>query len=91
MTGIISKGVYMGKIFGIADLPVSTIMTPFEPIVIPPDPTLEMIRTAEQTAKKYAITEDKFVPKELTRARSPKFLDMRNGFGKLMKHFSKKI
>ena len=24
----------MGKIFGISDLPVSTIMSPFEPIVI---------------------------------------------------------
>ena len=80
----------MGKSFGIADLPVSTIMTPFEPIVISPDPSLQAIKTAEQAAKKLAITEDKFIPKELTRAKSPKFLDMRNGFGKLMKHFSKK-
>ena len=25
----------MGKIFGISDLPVSTIMTPFEPVKVP--------------------------------------------------------
>ena len=80
----------MGKIFGIADLPVSTIMTPFEPIVVPSDPIEREIEAAEKFANKYALTEDKFNPKELTRARSPKFLDMRNGFGKLMKHFSKK-
>lgn len=81
----------MGKIFGIADLPVSTIMTPFEPIVIPPDPALKEIETAGKIAKSMKITEDKFIPKELTRAKSPKFLDMRNGIGKLMKHFSGKF
>ena len=81
----------MGKIFGISDLPVSTIMTPFEPIVIPPDPALKDIETATRFADKMKITEDKFCPKELTKARTPKFLDMRNGFGKLMKHFSGKI
>ena len=81
----------MGHIFGIADLPVSTIMTPFEPIVIPQDSILNDIRNAEKIARKMAITEDKFIPKELTRARTPKFLDLRNGFGKLMKHFSGKI
>ena len=75
----------MGKIFGIADLPVSTIMTPFEPIVVPPNPSLKEIKIA----KKYELTEDRFIPKNLTKARIPKFLDMRNGFGKLMKHFSK--
>lgn len=81
----------MGKIFGISDLPVSTIMTPFEPTVVPPDPTQKKIETTQKIAKSMKITEDRFIPKELTRARSPKFLDMRNGFGKLMKHFSKKI
>lgn len=81
----------MGKIFGIADLPVSTIITPFEPIVIPPDPALKEIELATKIAKKYEITEDRFTPKGLTRAKSPRFLDMKNGFGKLMKHFSKKI
>ena len=80
----------MGKIFGIADLPVSTIMTPFEPIVVPRDPLLKDIEEATRIAKKMEITEDKFIPKELTRARTPKFLEMRNGFGKLMKYFSGK-
>ncbi len=80
----------MGKIFGISDLPVSTIMTPFEPIVIPPDPALKEIEYAERVANKMQLREDRFVPKEFTRALRPKFLDMRNGFGKLMQHFSKK-
>ena len=79
----------MGKIFGIADLPVSTIMTPFEPIVVPQDPLLKEIEFAEKIAKRYELTEDRFIPKELTKARIPKFLDMRNGFGTLMKHFLK--
>ena len=81
----------MGKIFGISDLPASTIMTPFEPIIISPDSTTRNVELATKIAEKYKITEDKFIPKELTRAKSPRFLDMRNGFGKLMKHFSKKI
>ena len=81
----------MGRIFGISDLPVSTIMTPFEPVVVPEDPALKDIRKAAKIAKEMEITEDRFIPKELTKARMPKFIDMRNGFGKLMKHFSKKI
>lgn len=81
----------MGRIFGISDLPVSTIMTPFEPVVVPEDPALKDIRKAAKIAKEMEITEDRFIPKELTSARMPKFIDMRNGFGKLMKHFSKKI
>ena len=80
----------MGKIFGISDLPVSTIMTPFEPINVPQDPAIKEIEFAAQKAKKLEITQDRFIPKEFTRARIPKFLDMRNGIGKLMKHFSKK-
>ena len=80
----------MGKIFGISDLPVSTIMTPFEPITIQPNPSSKEIELAEKIAQKLALTEDRFIPKELSKARIPKFLDMRNGFGKLMKHFSKK-
>ena len=81
----------MGKIFGISDLPVSTPMTPFEPIVVPKNPNLEAIEKATEIANKYAITEDRFIPKASTKARIPKFIDMRNGFGKLMKHFSKKL
>ena len=81
----------MGKIFGIADLPISTIMSPFEPIVIPEDPAKRQIEAAEKIAKKMEITEDRFIPKELTKAKTPKFLDMRNGIGKLMRHFSGKV
>ena len=81
----------MGKIFGIADLPISTIMSPFEPIVIPEDPAKRQIEAAEKIAKKMEITEDRFIPKELTKARTLKFLDMRNGIGKLMRHFSGKV
>ena len=81
----------MGKIFGIADLPISTIMSPFEPIVIPEDPAKRQIESAEKIAKKMEITEDRFISKELTKAKTPKFLDMRNGIGKLMRHFSGKV
>jgi len=81
----------MGKIFGISDLPVSTIITPFEPIIVPQDPAIKQIKEAEQFVKKNSITQDRFIQKALTRARIPKFIDMRNGIGKLMKHFSKKI
>ena len=80
----------MGNIFGISDLPVSTIMTPFEPIIVPRDPALREIELATKKAKELEITQDRFIPKALTRARVPKFLDMRNGIGKLMQHFSKK-
>lgn len=80
----------MGKIFGISDLPVSTIMTPFEPMIIPQAPTKE-VELATKVAKELEITQDRFIPKTLTKARSPKFLDMRNGIGRLMKHFSKKV
>lgn len=81
----------MGKIFGISDLPVSTIMTPFEPISIPQSLMSKEANIAAKTAKELEITQDRFMPKALTKARSPKFLDMRNGIGKLMKHFSKKV
>lgn len=81
----------MGKIFGIADLPISTIMTPFEPIVVPQDPALAEIEYAAKLAEKYRLSQDKYTPKEITKAKTPKILDMRNGFGKLMSHFFKKI
>ena len=38
----------MGKIFGISDLPVSTIMTPFEPIIVHKDPTSENIEKPDK-------------------------------------------
>ena len=81
----------MGKIFGISDLPVSTIMTPFEPVVVPQDMTQKDIEIAPRKAKELAMKSDRFTPQISTRARAPKFLDMRNGIGKLMAHFSKKV
>ena len=78
----------MGKIFGIADLPVSTIMTPFEPLIDfkPPfhDET-DFVR--ENMFNKQQP--DTFVSKTRTIKSNP-VTKMRNGFGKLMKHFSKK-
>ena len=65
-------------------------MTPFEPIIIPPDPALKEIEQATKIANEYRITEDRFTPKEFTRAKSPRFINMKSGFGKLMKHFSGK-
>lgn len=76
----------MGKIFGISDLPVSTIMTPFEPVVIPA-PTHAELRKAVNTADKP----DVFVSKNLPKKNQKSFIDMRNGIGRLMKSFSKKL
>lgn len=80
----------MGMIFGISDLPVSTIMTPFEPLhdFKPPfEDELDYIRKC-----KYSNVDNKadtFVTKT-AKAKSNPVISMRNGFGKLMKHFSKK-
>ena len=76
----------MGKIFGISDLPVSTIMTPFNPIIL--QPKVQEIKNTEKLAKKQCIMQDKFISQKFTKVR--KFTDMKNGFGKLMSHFSKK-
>jgi hypothetical protein len=75
----------MGKIFGISDLPVSTIMTPFEPVVEFKNHKIE----AEKPSK-IESSRDVFLP-EIRVVKSNPFIRMRNGFGKLMKHFSKKI
>jgi len=76
----------MGKIFGISDLPVSTIMTPFEPIVEFKNPYKE---TKSKTTSKIEQSKDVFLP-ENTGIRSNPIISMRNGFGKLMKHFQRK-
>ncbi len=76
----------MGKIFGISDLPVSTIMTPFEPI-IDFKPQYKKTKTVLVDQKP-----DVFIPTtKLPKKNSKSFVNMRNGFGKLMKHFSKKL
>jgi hypothetical protein len=81
----------MGKIFGIADLPVSTIMTPFEPIVEFQKPFEDDFDYATKTyERKFEQKADTFVSRK-PRTQSNPFVKMRNGFGKLMKHFSKKI
>ena len=74
----------MGKIFGISDLPVSTIMTPFEPVDISPKMS-EIIQPTQ-----FIQEADEFVPKT-SKAKTKSFIRMRNGWGKLMKSFSKKI
>lgn len=81
----------MGKIFGIADLPVSTIMTPFEPMMDFAYPKETDYQTAlRNQSKKFEDRTDKFISKTST-TKPNSFIKMRNGFGKLMKHFSRKL
>ena len=81
----------MGKIFGISDLPVSTIMTPFEPIVKFENPTEIDYQTAlKSQTKKFENQADTFISKT-SKSKSNPFIKMRNGVGRLMKHFSGKI
>ena len=72
----------MGKIFGISDLPVSTIdkVLSGAPIYRPME---------RKIIRKVSYQPDEFVKK--TTKQAPKsFVAMRNGIGKLMSHFSKK-
>ena len=73
----------MGKIFGISDLPVSTIMTPFEPVYCPVviQKPLEKVFNGK--------VDNKFLPKQGNKV-SNYVIKMRYGIGKLMKHFSGK-
>lgn len=81
----------MGKIFGISDLPVSTIMTPFEPVVEFKNPNEIDYKTAlKSQSKKFENQKDAFISKE-SKPKSNPFVKMRNGIGKLMKHISGKI
>lgn len=68
----------MGKIFGISDLPVSTIMSPFEEIKVPKPKETVVYKTKH-------INQDAFVSKTKKVVSNP-FIKMRNGFGKLMRH-----
>jgi len=72
----------MGKIFGISDLPVSTIDKALR--------SSQVYRPVERNViKKVSYQSDEFVKK--TTKQAPKsFVAMRNGIGKLMSHFSKK-
>lgn len=78
----------MGKIFGISDLPASTIMTPFEPLVDFKPAVSDCLRSF--SSKDFEQKTDTFISKEV-KPKSNSIIKMRNGFGKLMKHFSKKI
>ena len=74
----------MGKIFGIADLPVSTLHSTLQsPFYETMQPTQERVLIRE-----YNVA-DKFVSTQKTAIKSNPFVRMRNGIGKLMKPFSK--
>lgn len=72
----------MGKIFGISDNPVSTIDSALATFRIKPP------KQFYTKLPKNTNTADKFISKEKTTTSNP-FIKMRNGFGKLMAHFSK--
>ena len=81
----------MGKIFGIADLPASTIMSPFEPLVEFKNAAEKDYEAAVRAQSKNLKNQrDAFISKTTT-PKPNAFVKMRNGFGKLMKHFSGKI
>ena len=70
----------MGKIFRISDTPISTIESALRPLTLD-SPKCTII-------KKTAMDEtDKFIPRNKV-AKSNPVVKMRNGFGKLMAHFS---
>ena len=73
----------MGKIFAISDLPVSHIMSVFEPIRIEP-PVFTNIHKV-----KYPDVKDTFISSNPVVKNNP-VLKMRYGIGKLMAHFQHK-
>ncbi len=75
----------MGKIFGISDLPVSTIESALEGIQYKP---IKRIATTVKT--EYPQSVDTFVKKEKKEIANP-IIKMRNGFGKLMAHFQRPL
>ena len=76
----------MGRIFGISDNPVSTIESALglRPIKIKNSSVIKPIKVYDKDNNV-----DKFVSKERLNSSNP-FVKMRNGFGKLMAHFSHK-
>ena len=72
----------MGKIFGICDNPVSTIGSAIKSLRVEPP------KDYGTPIPKNMDTTDKFVSKEKKHVSNP-FIKMRNGFGKLMAHFSR--
>ena len=73
----------MGKIFGISNLPISTLDSTLKYSNEIKSPNFKVINTIKNkniNSKKTNNTQT-----------SNFFIKMRNGFGKLMSHFSKKI
>ena len=82
----------MGAIFGISDLPVSTITSAVQIGGGMDVPKPEFQETATRGSKLERTPDiDKFVSKPKSVKFSNPVIKMRNGFGKLMKHFSKAI
>ena len=74
----------MGKIFGISDNPVSTIWSALNPVNY--EKKEQPVTIIDRPVNKA----DTFVSTQ-KRSNSNSFIKMRNGFGKLMSHFSKKL
>lgn len=73
----------MGKIFGISDLPVSTIESALKGMYhVDPPPGVKIPRV-KPTQNKTIVD----IPQVAKKPNA--FVRMRNGFGKLMSHFSK--
>ena len=78
----------MGSIFGIADLPVSIIGTTVQ-IGGGMDVPKPEYKATPKTDLERTPKADTFIPKTNKVRCSNPILKMRNGIGKLMKHFSK--
>ena len=84
----------MGSIFGIADLPVSTITTAVQiggGMDVPQPAEFKDVPNGVKPVLERMPDNDKFVSKPKVHHYSNPIIKMRNGFGKLMKHFSRAI
>ena len=80
----------MGIIFGISDLPVSTITTAVQiggGMDVPVPTEYKEIPNGVKPELERTPDIDKFVSKQKVHYYSNPIIKMRNGFGKLMKHF----
>ena len=84
----------MGSIFGISDLPVSTITTTVQiggGMDVPEPQGFKEVPNGVKPQLERVPDNDKFVSKQKTHHYSNPIVKMRNGIGKLMKHFSRPI
>ena len=79
----------MGKIFGISDLPVSTIMTALEEVKVPKPVVRHLPRISQKARVILNSTEKDMYVSDKVSTKSNPVINLRNGFGKLMKHFSR--